>query len=88
MISGFGLMLRIQNSGAESWAQRIVIHGKRRDIGLGTDRSSRALSWAASLSSTSVYRARAASHRASSSAVTRPLAGSLASYCRKARSAA
>ena len=28
-------MLRIQNSGAKSWAQRIVIHAKRRNIGLG-----------------------------------------------------
>ena len=33
--SGNGLMLRIQRSGSRQWIQRIVIHGKRRDIGLG-----------------------------------------------------
>ena len=35
LVDGNGLMLRIQKSGAKSWVQRIVIHGKRRDIGLG-----------------------------------------------------
>ena len=32
---GNGLMLWIQRSGSRQWVQRIVIHGKRRDIGLG-----------------------------------------------------
>ena len=32
---GHGLMLWVKPSGARSWVQRIVIHGKRRDIGLG-----------------------------------------------------
>ena len=35
LVDGNGLMLRVQRSGAKSWVQRIVIHGKRRDIGLG-----------------------------------------------------
>ena len=35
LVDGNGLMLRIQSAGAKSWVQRIVIHGKRRDIGLG-----------------------------------------------------
>ena len=35
LVDGNGLMLRIQNSGAKSWVQRIIVHGKRRDIGLG-----------------------------------------------------
>ncbi len=35
LVDGNGLMLRIQKSGAKSWVQRIIIHGKRRDIGLG-----------------------------------------------------
>lgn len=30
-----GLMLVVQRSGSRSWIQRIVIHGKRRDMGLG-----------------------------------------------------
>ena len=36
LVDGNGLMLRIQTSRAKSWVQRIVIHGKRRDIGLGS----------------------------------------------------
>ena len=32
---GHGLMLWVQRSGSRQWVQRIVIHGKRRDIGLG-----------------------------------------------------
>ena len=32
---GNGLMLCIQPSGSKSWVQRIVIHGRRRAIGLG-----------------------------------------------------
>ena len=32
---GHGLMLWVQPSGSRQWVQRIVIHGKRRDIGLG-----------------------------------------------------
>ena len=30
-----GLMLWVQPSGSRSWVQRLVIHGKRRDMGLG-----------------------------------------------------
>jgi len=33
---GQGLYLKIDNSGAKRWIQRLVIHGKRRDIGLGS----------------------------------------------------
>ena len=36
LVDGNGLMLRVQNSGAKSWVQRLVIHGKRRDMGLGS----------------------------------------------------
>ena len=32
---GGGLYLNVAASGARSWVQRIVIHGRRRDIGLG-----------------------------------------------------
>ena len=32
---GHGLMLWVKPSGTRSWVQRIVIHGKRRDMGLG-----------------------------------------------------
>ncbi len=32
---GDGLYLNIAPSGSKSWVQRIVIHGRRRDIGLG-----------------------------------------------------
>ena len=34
-IDGHGLMLVVQASGTRSWIQRIVIQGKRRDMGLG-----------------------------------------------------
>ena len=33
---GQGLYLYVQPSGARSWVQRLVIHGRRRDIGLGS----------------------------------------------------
>lgn len=33
---GHGLYLKVGTSGAKRWVQRIVIHGKRRDIGLGS----------------------------------------------------
>ena len=32
---GNGLYLRVTRSGSRSWMQRIVIHGRRRDLGLG-----------------------------------------------------
>ena len=35
LVDGNGLMLRVQPSGAKSWVQRIMIHGKRHDMGLG-----------------------------------------------------
>ena len=33
---GQGLYLKIDNGGAKRWIQRLVIQGKRRDIGLGS----------------------------------------------------
>ena len=33
---GNGLYLRVTGSGSRSWMQRIVIHGRRRDMGLGS----------------------------------------------------
>lgn len=33
---GHGLYLKVDTSGAKRWVQRIVIHGKRRDTGLGS----------------------------------------------------
>ena len=33
---GQGLYLYVQTSGARSWVQRMVIHGRRRDLGLGS----------------------------------------------------
>jgi integrase len=33
---GHGLYLKVDASGARRWVQRIVIHGKRRDIGIGS----------------------------------------------------
>ena len=39
LVDGNGLMLCIQKSGAKSWVQRLVIHNKRRDIGLGAGRT-------------------------------------------------
>ena len=34
--NGTGLFLRVDPSGARFWIQRITIHGKRREIGLGS----------------------------------------------------
>ena len=34
-IDGYGLMLMVRPTGAKSWVQRVVIHGRRRDLGLG-----------------------------------------------------
>ena len=33
---GMGLMLSVAPTGGRSWVQRLVIHGKRRDLGLGS----------------------------------------------------
>ena len=33
---GHGLMLWVKPSGTKSWVQRIAIHGKRHDMGLGS----------------------------------------------------
>lgn len=33
---GLGLMLRVEPSGSRRWVQRIIISGRRREIGLGT----------------------------------------------------
>lgn len=33
---GHGLYLKVDENGAKRWVQRLVIHGKRRDIGLGS----------------------------------------------------
>jgi hypothetical protein len=33
---GHGLSLKINESGGKSWVQRIVIRGKRRELGLGS----------------------------------------------------
>ena len=33
---GDGLYLNVAPSGTKSWVQRIVVNGKRRDIGLGS----------------------------------------------------
>ena len=33
---GQGLYLYVQRSGARSWVQRLVVHGRRREIGLGS----------------------------------------------------
>ena len=33
---GNGLILKVEPGGARRWIQRIAIHGKRRDIGLGS----------------------------------------------------
>lgn len=33
---GHGLYLKVDANGAKRWVQRLVIHGKRRDIGLGS----------------------------------------------------
>lgn len=33
---GHGLILRVDKSGAKRWVQRIVVNGKRTEIGLGS----------------------------------------------------
>lgn len=33
---GLGLILRVDPNGARFWVQRITIHGKRRELGLGS----------------------------------------------------
>ena len=33
---GMGLMLNVKQTGSKSWVQRLVVQGKRRDIGLGS----------------------------------------------------
>ena len=35
-VDGNGLMLRVRAGGARSWVQRIMVHGRRVDIGLGS----------------------------------------------------
>jgi len=35
---GFGLLLRVEASGAKRWVLRTTVNGKRRDIGLGSAR--------------------------------------------------
>ncbi len=34
-VDGNGLMLRVRDSGSRSWVQRLMVHGRRIDIGLG-----------------------------------------------------
>ncbi|MDE0062605.1 MAG: integrase arm-type DNA-binding domain-containing protein [Gammaproteobacteria bacterium] len=34
-VDGNGLMLRVRDSGSRAWVQRIMVHGRRVDIGLG-----------------------------------------------------
>ena len=34
-VDGNGLMLRVRDTGSRSWVQRIMVHGRRVDIGLG-----------------------------------------------------
>ena len=59
-----------------------------KDTGATASRTGVAASWAATFASTSATRSSALFQRASSSAATSRLAGSMASYCRNARSAA
>ena len=33
---GYGLALRVEPSGSRHWVQRVTLHGKRRNIGLGS----------------------------------------------------
>ena len=35
-VDGNGLMLRVRAGGARSWVQRLMVHGRRVDIGLGS----------------------------------------------------
>lgn len=61
---GHGLYLKVDASGARRWVQRIVIHGKRRDIGLGS----------ASLISLAEARETALQHRKAARAGDDPIA--------------
>ena len=61
---GHGLYLKVDASGARRWVQRIVIHGKRRDIGLGS----------ASLISLAEAREAALQHRKTARAGDDPIA--------------
>lgn len=61
---GHGLYLKVDDSGAKRWIQRIVIAGKRRDIGLGS----------ASLVSLAEARETALQHRKAARAGEDPLA--------------
>lgn len=61
---GHGLHLKVDASGAKRWVQRLVIHGKRRDIGLGS----------ASLVSLAEAREAALQHRKAARAGDDPLA--------------
>ena len=35
-VDGNGLMLRVRKSGTRQWIQRLMIHGRREDLGLGS----------------------------------------------------
>ncbi len=35
-MDGAGLFLRVDRTGAKRWGQRLMVKGKRRDIGLGS----------------------------------------------------
>lgn len=35
-VDGNGLMLRVRASGTRSWVQRLIVHGRRVGIGLGS----------------------------------------------------
>jgi integrase len=61
---GHGLYLKVEASGARRWVQRLVIHGKRRDIGLGS----------ASLVSLAEAREAALQHRKAARAGEDPIA--------------
>ncbi|MCU6455491.1 tyrosine-type recombinase/integrase [Sphingomonas sp. A2-49] len=61
---GHGLYLKVDATGAKRWVQRIVIHGKRRDIGLGS----------ASLVSLAEAREAALQHRKAARAGDDPIA--------------
>lgn len=61
---GHGLHLKVDRSGAKRWVQRLKIHGKRRDIGLGS----------ASLVSLAEAREAALQHRKAARAGDDPLA--------------
>ncbi len=61
---GNGLYLKVDGNGAKRWVQRIVINGKRRDIGLGS----------ATLTSLAEARVKALEHRKSARAGGDPIA--------------